>query len=458
MAKISIDEYVRRNLERRSNSWSAKQTLNRAYRREGPRAIVPVQITENDIILGCNDFNFNRDNLVVLNTRSISPTGERFAFTFAILGMPGTGKTQTARNLVLANLHGRLGKPAFVYDPKGEWGETAEPYDEHVEKIDAFFAHLPPGIKRQGYDCITMSPYYTNKRTDVRFKVQLQDLKDIMEHSEAGDPDEGLRVTCELLGIGSEQDLAIDLLRICLKPAVKSWAELNVQIKKYAQKYPAGSALLLRKLFFARRNSLISDNPADACRVLENMAEGKVVVYRGKIKGSETGRYVDLQFNACLKIVLYKIEYNCEAWNMHRDRSAVLKAESIVVFFEEIDQLASNTDSSTRIAVRNFVSKGRSFGIDVGICGQEYATIDAELFGMIKNVFSSRVTEGNAVLLRKRNMQQDDIQNLMSMPIKVMTSVDTEVALWFCIDEAGNLLGPYRPIPPTSKSIKIRAS
>jgi len=423
--------------------------------KEVEEAIEPIEVGPNDLVLGCSGPEFSRDNLVKINMKRFGEggVGEKFTWTGAIVGIQGSGKTQMAREVICANFATRFKEHFFIYDPKGEWWSIAEPSYEQPgekavrEKVDAMYSSLAiPGLHRQGYKVVTISPLFLGtdrKNVDIFFSISWQNVRDVYDRT----PDEAIKMLVELLGItgGVERiEKMIDFISyVMLDRKISSWKGFRLRIRELSVKWGETAGSLLRKYRLRKEQKVISDNPKYHIDILRLMVDYQGVLYRGKLKTTPNA-YVDLPFNACLKIIGSLILNDMFRYNVDKDSGAVMKLTEIAVGFDEIDLIASEVeDSSTREWVLSFAAKARMAGIDLTIIGQEASLIYNELFTQCKVIMTSIVTENNAKILAKAHIPKEYLNMegglLSTLKRKQKTSVETEQDEWAVKDEEGNV-------------------
>ncbi|MDE1768022.1 MAG: hypothetical protein KGH62_01510 [Candidatus Micrarchaeota archaeon] len=422
----------------------------------------PIRLSDNDLILGTSSTTYSKDNLKLLDIRRVGANGESTTFTSIILGQAGGGKSYQAAVWYLDNLHDRFGIPIIIVDPQHEWDSHRKAsFEEQGQKkardaVDKLFWDLggeQAKMVRHGYDIEVISPLMSanmekRKNVDRYFAISYSDIRYIMNYS----PDEGIKLLLEVLGIDSSDDNYIDLLKVVMADRqIETFAELKDAIGKKAKRYKTVSGKLLRKLRIQGLTHVISDKPEDILDIF-GLLKQKVVIFQTKLKTSNKDTYLDLAFNATIKIILFKILIACVQYNLDHKLDSELKECAVLI--DELDLYANETeDSSTRDFVTFLLTKGRKAGIHFGGIAQEASLVYHELFANVKIISTSVVTPNNAKPLRDRHISKEylDLESgiLSHLKVKQPTSIFTEVPQRAVIDEANKVIICY-PFPSKS--------
>ncbi|MGP8253428.1 MAG: glycine--tRNA ligase subunit alpha [Terracidiphilus sp.] len=139
------------------------------------------------------------------------------------------------------------------------------------------------------------------------------------------------------------------------------------------------------------------------------------VVLAGKIKVAGLNNYVDLSYEAVIKMLMLKIEYDGFAWNVGKNPNAVLQTDC-VVHVGELDTFAPADDRSPMSRfMRDRSTKGRQSGVNYFFDVQESSTVDAELFNQIKILDCATVSDSNAKTLERKGINKNNIAYLQKL-------------------------------------------
>lgn len=447
--------YTRYYLENSINE-SDRRYYNRVYRKEEVIHEKLYVLKDNEVILGCKNPNFTKENTVSLDVKKFNDDGSTNAVSFLIVGRAGTGKSVSASIIALDNMVERFHEKLFIYDPKNEFDKHKAPSYEHElarkNKVDKYLKSI--NLARKGYKIWSIAPEIAGKlvKADQRFSITFSDILEIY----AFDKTESIKVLIELMGIQTRENL-IDLIRELIESKrVKSFKELLDKSEKVAEKLnlmPTQN-ILRRKLKIALDVGLLSNDEGKGIDILPLMKEYDAVIYKGKLKLTGGDTESDLPYNAALKLVMLKIIIDCALYSQGSDAAVVRSKNGVCFMLDEIDVLCDeNSDSSTRIFVTNILTKYRSYRVDFIGIGQEASRIYHELFSQSKVILTSQVTSSNGTMLKARHVDKELLDPsagiLGQLKLKCRTSLDTYVSEWCAIDQ-DNQITLYYPMPSLS--------
>ena len=445
----NFEDYYKQTLER-SNSYSSMKMLAKMYP-EKPQQEVPLQISKNDIILGFKNSEFKKENVRLLNLNIFSET-ETDSIIMACLGQTGTGKTLTAYSLC-EDFVFRFEQCLFIYDVKKEapWHRQplySLPNIEEIEKVQDSI-----GLKLRALDLFIIAPKYMGpqKNVDFYFTLTWPDIMDMAKTDRA----EALRILTEILGLGNNDGDSIDIIEDAIdRNNINTFSQLREFVRGVKGKNlkKPGAMLLVRKLKRRFESEIISDNPKYRLQLLKEMKDrqGKGgVVFQGKIK-SASDNYIDRQYNALLKWCQTLIMQDGFAWNINRDSNAVLKCDTVVML-EEFDTLC-NTEKQNPMTVfeRSYGTKSRQAGINLIVVVQEIDMIDEAFVSQIRIFFCSRVSEANALALRKKGVTKENIEWIQDLRLEVETSLGYKAPERCAISKSNEII-VYIPRTPCSQ-------
>ncbi len=421
----SFREYYLSSL-RSSSSYSAQQILKRLDP-EKVEAAKPLEIKQNDIILGFKTEDFRKDNVQLLDI-GLFNKGESSNINIAFLGITGTGKTAEAYKFA-ENFIYRYDNFFFSLDIKGEAWIHKKPLSSlaGMDQLETVYADL--GQEPKGLDLLIIAPrsIIANKHVDRYFSVDWAWIKDIAFF----DQNEAVRILAGLLGIASSNDDAIDLLdRAVEKDSIDSMKAFYKFIKDIYDKEGvdyAGSSKVLAKLKPRMDKGLLSDDPRYKLNLLEELKQRKGkggVVFQGKIKVAGLGNYIDLGYESCVQLCLTTILYNGLSWNVSKDEKAILKSDGFI-HIPELDTLASDDDrNQMSLYLRNYYTKSRQAGINNSCDVQEVSTVDHELMAQVRIFCCAKVSESNAKALEKKGIDKVNIKYLQQLRMEVWPTIN----------------------------------
>lgn len=420
----SLNDYYKQSLLS-SSSYSAKVQLERVYPETKPEA-QPLQITDNDLILGFGSSDFRKKNVRLLNL-NLFRDDEVGNIAMGFLGLTGTGKSTRAYSVAEDFVY-RHNNCLFIYDVKGEAYFHKEPLHSlpNLARIDALHSQI--GLKRRGLDLLIVSPrsLSENRHVDFYFSISWNWIKRIARY----DSGEAVKIMSEILGLFNTDDDSIDILDEALhRSSILDFKGLREFIRGpngRRKNYP-GASKLLRKLRNRMRNGILSDDPRYSLDLLSEMKKRQGrggVVFQGKIKVAGMGNYIDMAYEASLKACLSLILYDGLAWNVSRDSNAVLKCDTFILF-EEFDTLAPDDDRNmTSLYLRNYFTKGRQAGLNMAGVVQEASTVDHELWQQMRILFCAKLTEANSKAVKRKGIDDDIIKELQGLDMAVQVKIN----------------------------------
>ena len=430
-----------------SNSYTSKMMLKKMYPPE--KVIVePLVITDNDVILGYKTEDFTDKNNAQLLNLGIFERGETGSVNIGFLGITGSGKTAEAWKFI-ENFVFRFRYCFFEIDVKHEaWIHRKPLYSlPGKEAIDASLEQL--GQTRQGLDLLIVAPRgiisKEDTNVDVWISVGWKDIQDIAKY----DNGEAIKILADILGISTTDDDSLDILDRAIEDGIETVEDFYKFVmainKKEGIDY-AGSTKILRKLKLRMDKDILSDKYTfDLLGEMKKRQGAGGVVLAGKIKVAGLNNYVDLSYEAVIKMLMLKIEYDGFAWNVGKNPNAVLQTDC-VVHVGELDTFAPADDRSPMSRfMRDRSTKGRQSGVNYFFDVQESSTVDAELFNQIKILDCATVSDSNAKTLERKGINKNNIAYLQKLrrevwPIHNGRKIGYKVAERCVIDRLNHII------------------
>lgn len=437
-----------------SNSWSAQRDYYEIFGYKAAPVEEPIEIKDNDLVLGFGSKDFSRDNIRKINL-GIFSGGNNVARSIRcmFLGATGAGKTTQCSTVALDNFVERFSYKFFAYDPKREWYTKKQPavVKPKVKKLFADF-----GVTARGYDLFVISPKMLNNKRNVdqEFMIGYDDIKRLAT-GPAADAVEAVRLLLELVNMDDPGPDLVGLLQILVtKLYINDFTELEDYIEKEGAYYKIPNTSiqsLIRKISLAIDGKVITNNENYIINVLELMHEHDGVVFAGKLRSQNKNTLVDNPYNAVFKILALEILYDCVAYNIQRDRSDTILQSEVVMVLDELDVLApDNENTTTRDFVRAIFTKARGAGITALGIAQEATLVDKELFEQFDIIFcGGGISDENGKMLVRRGVPQLAVDQLRNLRSGERTNVGTKVAQWCAMDRNRHIT-KYLPIPPQS--------
>ena len=452
MPARTLEELHEKILREGWNLSTFREKWARMHPAKPPEELEPVTIQDSDIVLGCADGIFDRAHIRVLHTKKFASgiSAEVRTLPAIFLGAQGAGKTTLGKYIFAHNIGRRFREPGLLYDTKGEMAAAKEPayaerrYDAIRPAIDDYLKSI--SMERRGDDVLTISPRSQGPQpgVDKLFSVGWPDLAYLAAHN----VDETVRLFLQLVGIDTSSREAsanyVDVMKHVMlrRDSIRKIADMYAVIAASAAalSLPATGERLIRRIKTAVEERYLSDDPRNWIDVRKEMMDRAgtgYVAFRGRQSSSLSHSYVDMQFYAEMMVIFTEVLYDTNDFQRFRLPSAQLRSPAGTwIYVTELPRLAPEKgDSYTRDFVRSFLTEARQAGVDFGGDAQAASMVDSRFFEQFKYVFSARLTESNAAVLRGKHLLEAVIKQLFDLPGPHKTSLGLEPSRWFVVDE-----------------------
>lgn len=430
---LSLKEFDE-NLLKGLGAFTFKNIVGRYYKIEEEQVENRIILEKDEMPIGFRkpDYSLDdEDNLVKVNFHFTyehdGKVVERKSRVISIIGDKGSGKSWLAGTIIDYVVE-QWGMKVFIIDPSGEYFAHKFKWNPHnkdiEEKADELLAKI--GRARRGRKITIIAPKFLGEQdnVDIYYSLSFKEIKSMMKSNP-----KTINYIAELIGI--QGDIPnINVLSNIFTPEklenMFTWSDfervLNME-KRHTD---------VRKIFSSyqyRKNiGVFNDDEKTHIDIIDLLVNNEIVIFQGILRTEEDDDFQTILYNTHIKILIDEILYELNKIKRNKPDARIKNRNGIFLVADEADSLIPATGNSTlRNRMVTLATKHRKDMINQIIITQSAAKIDNTLFQQTDYIFTAKIDDINASVFRKKQINQNVIDDLFRLNTEQTTSIGTVV-------------------------------